>query len=82
MLVYYLASCGLFLQNGTPPSEIPDKNNNQPHIVAIERDEYFQYMIAVEQSLMLECTEIATAIFMMLACHYVFNQLKLPYQGN
>ena len=37
----------VFLQNCTPPSEIPNKSNDQPHIVAIERDEYFQYMIAV-----------------------------------
>ena len=50
-----------------------DKSNNQPHIIAIERDEYFLYMVAVKQSLMLECTEMATAIFMMRACHYVFN---------
>ena len=61
------------MQNGTPPSEVPNRENSQPHIVAIERDEYFQYMIAVEQSLMLDCTEISTALFLLLATHYVFN---------
>lgn len=61
------------MQNGTPPSEAPDRENNQPHIVAIERDEYYQYMIAVEQSLILDCTEITTALFLLLATHYVFN---------
>jgi len=61
------------LQDGTPPSEAPDRENNQPHIVAIERDDYYQFMVAIEQTLMLDCTEIATALFLLLASHYVFN---------
>lgn len=30
-------------------------------------------MIATEQTLMLDCTELATALFLLLASHYVFN---------
>ena len=36
-------------------------------------------MIAVEQSLILDCTEVSTALFLLLATHYVFN---LSYQGK
>ena len=41
--------------------------------MVIEGDEYDQYFIAVEQTLMLECRDIATALFLLLASHYVFN---------
>lgn len=61
------------VQNGTPPSEAPDSENNQPHIDAIERDEYYQYIIATEQSLMLDCTKIATALW---------NTLKFLSRGT
>ena len=27
---------------GTPPSELPNWDNSQPHIVAIKKDEYYQ----------------------------------------
>ena len=36
-------------------------------------------MIAVEQCLILDCTEVSTALFLLLATHYVFN---LSYQGK
>ena len=36
-------------------------------------------MIAVEQSLILDCTEVSTALFLLLATHYVFNP---SYQGK
>ena len=39
----------------------------------IEHDDYSQYFIAVEKNLMLESTNIATALFLLLASHYVFN---------
>ena len=54
-------------------SDIPDKDNNQLHITAIEKDEYFQYMIAVEQSLM---SELATATFILLACVTLLRDLS------
>ena len=52
---------------------MPDKANNQPHIVVIEGDEYCQYFIAVEQMMILSSTDITTALFHLMASHYVFN---------
>ena len=49
------------------------KGNNQPHVVVIQHDEYEQYFIAVEQCLIMETTDVATAIFLMLGSHYIFN---------
>lgn len=49
------------------------KGNNQPLVVVIQHDEYEQYFIAVEQCLMMETTDAATAIFLMLGSHYIFN---------
>ena len=64
---------------GTNPSEAPDKSNNCPHIVAIEGDEFYQYFVAIEQSLVLECKDIPTALFSLVASHYVFN---ISYQAK
>lgn len=50
-----------------------DKENNQPYIVVIVKDEYSQYFIAIEQIMMLECHNFMTALFLLLASHYVFN---------
>ena len=63
----------LFTQDGTPPSEAPDPNNTQPHIIAITHDDYNQYFIAVEKGMYMESTDIATAVFLLLGTHYVFN---------
>ena len=63
----------MHVQNGTTPSEAPDKDNNQPHIVVVTKDEYCQYFIAIEQMMMLECNNVMTALFLLLASHYVFN---------
>ena len=54
-------------------SEAPDKDNNQPHIVVVTKDEHCQYFIASEQMMMLECNNVMTALFLLLASHYVFN---------
>ena len=61
------------MQSGTPPSELADKENNQPHIVVIQQDDYDQYFLAIEQTLMLESRDVAAALFLLLASHYVFN---------
>ncbi|XP_019854847.1 PREDICTED: uncharacterized protein LOC109583811 [Amphimedon queenslandica] len=58
---------------GTDPSAAPDKSNNCPHIVIFEGDELDQYFIAIEQCLILECKDIPTALFLLIASHYVFN---------
>ena len=68
-----------YIQRGTPPSEAPDKQNNQPHVVPIhdldeeESDVCGQYFIAIEQTLMLENSNIFAAIFYLIAAHYIFN---------
>lgn len=49
------------------------KGNNQPHVVVIQHDEYEQYFIAIEQTLMMQTTDMATAMFLMFGSHYIFN---------
>lgn len=41
--------------------------------MVIQHDDYDQYFIAVEQTLMMETTDVATVIFLMLGSHYIFN---------
>lgn len=41
--------------------------------MVIEQDDYDQYFIAIEQTLMLESRDVASAFFLVLASHYVFN---------
>ena len=41
--------------------------------MVIEQDDYDQYFLAIEQMLMLESRNVATALFLLLASHYVFN---------
>ena len=50
-----------------------DPYNSQPHIEAIEKDEYYQYRISIESHLVLETTEFETALFVLLGSHYVLN---------
>ena len=39
----------LFLiQNETPPEQVPESGNFQPHLVVFTHDEYDQYFVAVE----------------------------------
>ena len=54
-----------FTQRGTPVAEASDKNNH-PHIVLNadlddESDVCGQFLIAVEQNLMLECSDVVAA---------------------
>ena len=57
--------------------EAPDPKNNQPHIVLFqdgdEDDVTRQFLIDVEQHLLIEVSNIMGAIFYLLAAHYVFN---------
>ena len=41
--------------------------------VIVSHDEYDQYFISIEQKLSMESTDLATAIFNLLGCHYIFN---------
>ena len=36
-------------------------------------DEFDQYFVAIEQKLYFECTDLATAVFHLLGCHYILN---------
>ena len=66
----------LFFQRGTPAEEAIDRQNNQPHIVRFVdacSDIPPTYFIAVEQQLLMECRNIQSAVFLMLATYYVFN---------
>ena len=63
-------------QRGTPAEEVIDPNNNQPHIVRFvdaSGDISPSYFIAVEQNLLMECRNIQSALYLMLATYYVFN---------
>ncbi len=66
------------MQRGTPPSEAIDKGNNQPHIVHFKSEDdedslMQQYFICVEQQLMMESSNLVSALFLCLAAHYIFN---------
>lgn len=39
----------------------------------IVHDDYNQYYITVEKALCMECTDMATALFFLIASHYIFN---------
>ena len=56
-----------------PTAEAPEPGNSQPHLVVINHDGYDQYFVAIEQKLYFECTELATALFHLLGCHYILN---------
>ena len=62
-----------FAQSETPVNDAPQKGNNQPHLVMITHNEYEQYFIEIEQKLYMECTDVATALFNLLGCHYMLN---------
>jgi len=70
MLYRYLCT---YLQNETPHKEAPEKDNNQPHLVMINHDDYDQHFIAIERKLYMESTDLATALFHLVGCHYIFN---------
>ena len=73
----------LLIQHGTPPAEATDRTNNQPHIVVFTDDDAVdepvnQYFIAVEQILLMQCSNAISAIFFLLAAHYIFNMAYHP----
>lgn len=60
-----------------------DKQNSQPHIVLFERDDddddiQGQHFISIELQLMMESSNLVTAIFNLLAAHYVLNLAYHP----
>ena len=64
------------MQRGTPDSEAIDLENNQPYILKLfdaDSDIASQYFIVIEQSLMIECSNMMSALFSLFAVHYVFN---------
>ena len=72
----------MLIQRGTPPGEVTEKNNNQPHIVLFsDRDEDEPIISCVEQSLMMETSNIVAAIFFCVAAHYIFNLSYHPKTG-
>ena len=66
------------MQQGTPPKEAIEKEShcNQLYIILFhdeDEDIMQQYFVCVEQELMIESTNIITAIFFCVAAHYIFN---------
>lgn len=64
------------LQQGTPTKEAIDSQNNHPHIVRfIDASGGISptHFIAVEQQLLLECRNIESALYLLVATHFVFN---------
>ena len=60
-----------------------DKHNSQPHIVLFEADDdeediQGQYFISIELQIMMESSNLVTAIFNLLAAHYVLNLAYHP----
>ena len=53
-----------------------DESNEQPHIVRLydaDSDIPAHYFIAIERTKVVECKTILSALFQLLAVHYVFN---------
>ena len=42
-------------------------------MVVFNHDEFDQHFVAIEQKLYYECTDLATAGFHLLGCHYILN---------
>lgn len=54
------------------------KGNSQPQLVIIEGEYGDQYFVCIEEQLLLESRDLATAIFLVLASYYVFNLAYHP----
>lgn len=75
------ACTSFFAQRGTTPTEAVDKTNNQPHIVCFQDDEEElagQYFISVEQTLMMESSNLVAALFFLS----LYFQCAIPPQGQ
>ena len=62
--------------HGFPPFDEIDKGTNQPHIVRFvdsDPDISPQILIAIEGHLVTECGNLPSAIYSMVAAHYVFD---------
>ena len=69
------------MQRGTPVEEAIDTNNSYPHIVRFvdaAGDILPSHFIAVEQELVMECRSIDSALFLLIAAHFVFNMEYHP----
>jgi len=53
--------------------EAPESGNSQPHLVVFNHDEFDQFFIAIEQKLLMECSDLATALYLLLGSHYILN---------
>lgn len=63
-----------------------DRLNSQPHIVHFKTEDdedclLQQYFICIEQQLMMESSNIVSAIFLCLAAHYIFNTVPFQVKG-
>ena len=63
-------------------------SNNQPHIILFSDEDYEdedrlqQFFVCVEQTLILECSNIVAAIFFCIGAHYIFNLNYHPKSGT
>ena len=72
----------ILLQRGTPASQaVQGSLNTQPYIIVFENDEFSQFFIAVESTMILESQTLLTEMFNLLATFYVFN-LDYPAKGR
>ena len=61
-----------------------DQKNSQPHLVLFEaeddedEDVKGQYFVSIELQLMMEASNLVTAVFNLLASHYVLNLAYHP----
>ena len=84
ILMFCVAHCGIgdsdfqlkgircLIHNTTKRPKAAVTGNSQPQLVIIEGD-HDQYSVAVEQQHLLESRELPTAVFLLLATHYIFN---------
>ena len=64
-------SCFIILQQGTPPNEATEEENNQPYIKDDDDEGVLnQYFIGIEQPLMMESSNVVSAVFLFIAYTY------------
>lgn len=64
------------MQHGTPTEEVIDRSNNFPYIMSFSEDDSdipAQHFVVIEQLPLIECRGYQTAIFVLIAVHFVFN---------
>ena len=73
------------MQRGTPPQELIDPANIHPYIVKLSdptSDLASQYFIVIGAELLVECNSLMSAVFGLLAVHYVFDMHYHPRLGD